>query len=108
METRSFYHVTPSRNLKKIAREGLRVRQGARSRKLGEGKGIFLFPTRLMAEEATANWLGDEFADGTKLALLKVVVPEGVEVVHDESVGYESRVETDVPKENVYVLSEDF
>jgi RNA:NAD 2'-phosphotransferase (TPT1/KptA family) len=102
------YHVTPSRNLKKIAREGLRARRGARSVKLGEGKGIFLFTTRMAATEAAGNWLGDEFAEGTKLALLQVLVPEGVEILFDPAVGYESRIEGDVNAEYVQVVNADF
>jgi hypothetical protein len=108
MEERAFYHVTPSRNLKRIAREGLRARRGARSRKLGEDKGVFLFPTQEEAETATANWLGDEFAEGTRLALLKVLIPKGVEVVVDPVVGYEGMVRSDVGAEYVEVVSADF
>jgi hypothetical protein len=102
------YHVTPARNLKRIFKEGLRARRGARSRKLQEGKAIFLFPTRQAAEEAAANWLGDEFAEGTRLALLKVLVPSDAEIVFDPGVGYESLVTTDVGAENLSVVSDNF
>jgi hypothetical protein len=102
------YHVTPSRNLKRIREKGLMARQGARSRKLQEGKGIFLFVTRQAAEDAAANWLGDEFAEGTKLALLKVLVPQAAEIAFDVAVGYESRIDADVPACNVQVVSDNF
>jgi hypothetical protein len=102
------YHVTPRRNLKRILKEGLRVRQGMRSRKMAEGRGIFLFATRQAAETGAANWLGDEFADGTRLALLKVLVPQEAAIAFDPAVGYESCIDSDVPPDHVQVVSEDF
>jgi RNA:NAD 2'-phosphotransferase (TPT1/KptA family) len=50
------YHVTLTRNVPKILREGLHPRQGPRSRRLGESrKVVYLFKSREAAADGLAN-----------------------------------------------------
>ena len=68
------YHVTPTKNLKSIAKQGLVPTIGDRSSQIaGEESGIYVFPDRASAEDAVMNWLGDEF-DDEPLTMLKIDV----------------------------------
>ena len=68
------YHVTPTKNLKSIAKQGLVPTIGDRSSQIaGEKSGIYVFPDRASAEDAVMNWLGDEF-DDEPLTMLKIDV----------------------------------
>lgn len=72
-----FFHVTTLRNWKKIQKEGLVPKRGARSCLLGEkGKQIFLFPDVDSTTDALMNWLGELFSERTKLALLEIKIPK--------------------------------
>lgn len=70
------YHVTKSSNLESILKSGLIPSVGKRSEKLAENPCIFLFPDKHSAEDALANWLGDEFeeelADEEEIVILKI------------------------------------
>lgn len=67
------YHVTPTRNIKKIMQQGLIPAVGDRSKKITDEKsGIFTFPDKTSAEDAIMNWLGDEFDDDEDLSLLAI------------------------------------
>lgn len=56
------YHVTPLKNLESIKKHGLLCKIGLRSQKIGEPvSAIYLFPDLGYANDAIANWLGDEF-----------------------------------------------
>lgn len=67
------YHVTPTKNLSKILKQGLIPRVGDRSQKIaGEEEGIFTFPDKESAENAVMNWLGDEFNEDEELSLLAI------------------------------------
>jgi pyrimidine deaminase RibD-like protein len=68
------YHVTPTKNLKSIVKQGLVPTIGDRSSQIaGEKSGIYVFPDRASAEDAVMNWLGDEF-DDEPLTMLKIDV----------------------------------
>lgn len=67
-----YYHITRKINVKKILKEGLIPKIGARSKKLKEPKGVFLFTSLSDAENAVMNWLGDEFGEDTALSCLKI------------------------------------
>lgn len=67
------YHITPTKNLKRIMSVGLNPKLGKRSKKIaGEQAGIYLFPDKDSAEDALMNWLGDEFDEDEELTLLSV------------------------------------
>ena len=68
------YHITPTKNLKSIAKQGLKPTVGDRSSQIaGEKSGIYVFPDKISAEDAVMNWLGDEFED-EPLTMLKIDV----------------------------------
>ena len=71
------YHVTPLKNLESIKKHGLLCKIGLRSQKIGEPvSAIYLFPDLGYANDAIANWLGDEFDDDEDLIILPVNVTE--------------------------------
>ncbi len=103
---RTFYHITLTRNIPKILIDGLIPKKGTRSRRLKEGApAIYLFPTIEDAETAFGNWLGDEFSDNTRLALLKVTVPHTIELHSD--VPFECHVYEPIPASCISVQSND-
>ncbi len=105
-EDRTFYHMTLARNVNKVLSDGLIPRRGPRSRKMKEGDAaIYLFPTIKDAELAYTSWLGNEFADETKLALLKVTVPHTMEIHSDAP--YECHVYEPIPPSCISVQSAD-
>ena len=69
---KSYFHITRERDVAVILREGLRPRIGARAEQLRETAGVFLFDSQASAEDAVANWLGDEFEEDEQLVLLEV------------------------------------
>lgn len=72
--TNFVYHVTPTKNLKSIAKQGLVPTVGDRASQIaGEKFGIYVFPDTTSAEDAVMNWLGDEF-DDEPLTMLKIDV----------------------------------
>jgi len=87
------YHVTPTKNIKSIAKEGLKPGIGDRSNKImREKSGIYVFPSRMAAEDAVMNWLGDEFED-EPLTMLKIDT-SGLEDHISKGAGYEFIIDT--------------
>ena len=93
--TPTFFHVTPTRNLKKILANGIEPRVGVRSRKLSEVACIHLFRSRDSMEDAVMGWLGEQFGENTPLTALEIrldpsvkhhpdpSLPDAVELVFD-------------------------
>lgn len=101
-----YYHVTPARNIKSISANGLVPQKGRRSKKIGEeSDGIYLFYNLKEVEIAINGWLGLEFTESSRLALLRVIVPEGSGVRYGG--GYERIITTPIPAENIKVLTRD-
>ena len=99
------YHVTPTKNLRSIMKNGLRPQIGDRSVKLhGEENGIFLFPTLDDVEDAVSNWLGDEFDEDEDLTLLAIDV-SGLPLV-DSNAGYEKIAKTAISPDRISVSNE--
>jgi hypothetical protein len=82
-ETKSYYHITPAKNVASIKEKGLVPQVGDRSRKLKEKSGIYLFNSKEDAEDGVDNWLGDEFPEGEPLATLRVDLPKDHPVTAD-------------------------
>lgn len=72
---KSYYHATEERNLSGIMSRGLIPSMGTRSEKLGDS-GIFLFKEMVDLEDALMNWLGDEIDEDSRVAILRVKVPD--------------------------------
>lgn len=100
------FHVTPARNVARIMREGLLPRIGPRSRRLGEAlPAIYLFADAESLESALDNWLGDEFDEEARLALIRVEAPEGTRT--GEGAGFETVLLDPVPPACLEVLTRD-
>lgn len=91
------YHVTPLKNLESIKKHGLLVKIGPRSKKIGEPvRAIYLFPELGYANDAVANWLGDEFDDDEDLIILPINVTED-DVERAPDIDYERASLADIP-----------
>lgn len=97
------YHVTPTRNLRSIMKNGLRPQIGDRSSQLdGEVEGIFLFPSLSDVEAAVSSWLGDEFDEDEELSLLAVDIT-GLEDNIVQGADYETIVNTTISPDRIKV-----
>ena len=97
------YHVTPTRNLRSIMKNGLRPQIGDRSGQLdGEVEGIFLFPSLGDVEAAVSSWLGDEFDEDDELSLLAVDIT-GLEDNIVQGADYETIVNTTISPDRIKV-----
>jgi len=106
-EDLTLYHITPTRNVPKIMQQGLIPRIGVRARKLNEPvKGIYLFHSKDEASDGVANWLGDEFGEDTRLALLAVRVP--ADATRSAGAGFETILTEPVPPDRITIVSRDF
>jgi hypothetical protein len=101
------FHVTPAANVYRILRDGLKPRIGDRSRVMEQEDGIYLFKTQDDAADAVTNWLGDEFEDRERLALLEVTIPPDAKVL-PSTADYEIVVSTPIPPEFIKVISKNF
>jgi hypothetical protein len=98
------YHVTLTRNIPKVLREGLHPRRGPRSRRLGESrKAVYLFRSREAAAGGLANWLGDELPEEEPVALVLVNLPAGI-LTLDTTAGYELVIAERIPPGSLTVL----
>ena len=101
------FHVTPTSNIYRILRDGLKPRTGERAGVMEQEDGIYLFKTREDADDAVTNWLGDEFEDRERLALLEVTIPPDAKVI-PSTADYEIVVGTPIPSKFIKVISKNF
>jgi hypothetical protein len=100
------YHITPTRNVKGIMERGLEPKIGPRSKRLGEkSHGVYLFKSLGHAGDALTNWLGDEYPESHKLALLKVHLPKDHPTT--EGAGYETVATETIHPRHIRVLHRD-
>src|SRR5947208_3204205 len=99
-----YYHVTPTANIPRIKKEGLLPQVGPRAQAMEQEGGIYLFTSLGYAEDATAQWLGDEFDEDQPLALLEVTLPPGAQT-HPTSVDWEITVTDPIPPQYIKVLN---
>jgi len=93
---KTFYHVTPKKNIKSIMKYGLIPKIGSRSKKLKEERCVFLFPSIEVMECALEQWFGECFSEKTTLAALEVAVPDDFPI-QDSTVGYEKVSKIPIP-----------
>lgn len=91
------YHITPTRNLDSIRKQGLLPSQ---NEEMGDAPGVYLFPTRDATEEALMNWMSERFDEDEPLILLTIDT-SGLDLHSDDSVGYEVWSETAIPPEAI-------
>ena len=98
------YHVTPTRMLPKILREGLVPQIGPRARLIHEPRvAIYCFGS--VASLQNAEWLWGEFDETTSLALLEIKVPS---TIRRARVGFEVQVYDPIPPSSLRVISRKF
>ena len=101
----AFYHVTLTRNVPKILREGLHPRRGPRSRRLGEShKAVYLFKSREDAADGLSNWLGAELPEDEPVALIMVNLPADTQIL-DTTADYEIVVADSILPANLTVIA---
>lgn len=91
IEDREYYHVTQTRHVASILKDGLKPSVGERSAKMGEKPSSFLFKSKEDAYDAVTNWLGDEHPEDQPLSLLKVKLPKTIKA-HKTEADYEHQV----------------
>lgn len=90
------YHITPTYNLENIKKHGLIPQIGEHSQMLGEKeKAVYLFKSKLVANIALLNWLGDLYLDADNLSMLKLKLPKSY--LLDSPAGYEYRCTKAIP-----------
>lgn len=100
------YHVTPTRNLESIFRDGLRPQIGPRSALLGEDKEmIYFFGSMLAVEDALSNWLGEALDDEPGAISVLAVDRSGLHLVSDG--GYELACPHLIMPENISLAFQD-
>lgn len=100
------YHVTPSRNLDSIMREGLRPMIGPRSVLIGEvTEKVYFFGTMHAVEDAMSNWLGEELDNEPGAISVLAVDRSGLHLFSDA--GYELACLHLVPPEKISLAFED-
>lgn len=100
------FHVTPTRNIESIFREGLRPQIGPRSALRGEPKEmVYFFSTMLAVEDALSNWLGE--ALDNEPGAISVLAVECSELHLVAGAGYELACLHLVPPESISLAFED-
>ena len=100
------YHVTPTRNLESIFRDGLRPQIGPRSALLGEDKEmIYFFGSMQAVEDALSNWLGEALDDEPGAISVLAVDRSGLHLVSDG--GYELTCPHLIRPENISLAFQD-
>ena len=106
---KTVYHVTTESAYLKIKSAGLIPKTGKRSKKAKESEeAIYTFRTLIDAQDALANWLGDEFDEDTKLALLEIDVSHLRIPVQKDSSGnefFEQAMKVRIGAEHIRLLS---
>jgi hypothetical protein len=64
-----------------------------------------LFHSPEEAQDGVANWLGDEFGESTRLALLAVTVPS--DAARSTGAGFETVLTEPVPPDRITIVSHD-
>ena len=94
------YHVTMSRSVHRIVRNGLVPTRGPRSRLLGESRdAVYLFRDRDAVDDALGSWLGDALPD-VPLTLLRVTVPANATLLPTNA-DYEIVVADRIPPDSI-------
>lgn len=100
------FHVTPTRKLESIFREGLRPQIGPRSALIGEeNEMVYFFTTLLAVEDALCNWLGEEL--DKEPGAISVLAIDGSELHLVIGAGYELACPHLVPPAKISLAFED-
>jgi hypothetical protein len=73
---RIFYHITPTKNVDSILKNGLEPRIGYLSNEFGESEPkIYLFKDKEGVEEGWSNWMETYFDEEEPMTVLKITLP---------------------------------
>lgn len=98
------YHVTETRLLDTILRDGLKPMIGPRSRSAGEqAAAIYVFPDSLSLIDGLTNWLGDEL--DVPCSVLELTIPDDW-LIHDD-LRWECRITRAVPASHLRLVVAD-
>jgi len=92
-----FYHVTLSRNVPSIMKNGILP---SINKEMGDKKAVYMFKNRDELEDALMNWLGDKFPEDATLSILKID-GTGLNVEHDPNVGFEVLTKDIIPPSKI-------
>jgi hypothetical protein len=100
------YHITPTRNLSNVMKNGLVPKIGKRSKAFGEPKpAIYFFPDLKTVVDGIENWLAHEFSENARLSLLEITLPPDMDVYSD--VGFERHVYEVIPPNCIKIITKD-
>ena len=94
----TYFHVTYTENIENILKYGLLAQVGDRSSKIND-EGVFLFPNKVVLEDALSNWLGEELDDEKPISIIEISLPSNWEL--DSDVGFEFKSPNDIPSEYI-------
>lgn len=104
---KTYYHITPVKNISKIKEKGLIPRIGKRSKLCKETiPRIYTFSTKEDMEDALCNWFGSLFSDDTDLMIIKINTDIEPEKQLDPKYEYECCFTKPIPPENLTIYSE--
>lgn len=99
------YHVTPTKNLADIMKNGLFPKKGERVLKLNDKYGIYVFKSFEDLEQALLTWLSDEFEDDEELTILEINLPDYINL-NDSNIEYEKIITEKIPPQYIKVYNQ--
>lgn len=100
------YHVTPTRNVESIFRDGLRPQTGPRSLLLGKAREmVYFYGSMLAVEDALSSWFGEALDDEPGAVSVLAVDRSGLHLVSDG--GHELACPHLISPENISLVFQD-
>lgn len=105
------FHVTPWSNWKSIKKQGLVPQLGERGLYADDDAGseprTYLFEDLLTLNDAMANWFLEKFDDVRWFAILKVQIPETMELFDDPEIAGSFYVTEPIPTQNIILIKKE-
>ena len=92
-----FYHVTLSRNVPSILKNGILP---SINKEMSDKKAVYMFKDRDELEDTLMNWLDDKFPENAPLSILKIN-GTGLNIEHDPNVGFEVLTQNIIPPSKI-------
>lgn len=103
--SKTYYHVTPTKNEKSILSIGLEPRIGANSKSVKERRpGVYLFNDKNSMHDAMTGWLGHAIGDEEPISYLEVKVPKHFDHATDVDVPCHTIVREHIPPAHIKVI----
>ena len=102
------YHVTPTRNVESIFRNGLRPQTGPRCLLLGKAKEmVYFYGSMLAVEDALSSWFGEALDDEPVAISVLAVDRSGLHLVSDGGHEHELACPHLISPENISLVFQD-